>query len=92
MSDPYRNDSDINRPYRNRGESNSVLWMGLLMAALVILGAFMFLNPRGENVAVNNAPGPNMTRPIDKSTLANPNDATIPSPTTPSTTGSAPAR
>ena len=53
MSDPYRNDPDVNRTdpsmnctSRNRSESNSGLWMGLLIAAAVIIGGFMFLSPQ----------------------------------------------
>jgi hypothetical protein len=88
MSDPFRNDNDLdlNRSYRRNDDS--AMWAGILVAGLVLMAAVFFVaRDRPQTAANNNAPGTSTTRPIDKPMSGNPSGTN-----TPNTTGSAPAR
>lgn len=85
MSDPYRDDNDLNRSYR-RGD-DTTMWAGILVAALVLMGAVFFFARDRTDTTASNAPGTSTTRPIDKPMPGNPSGTN-----TPGTTGSAPTR
>ena len=95
MSDPYRNDHSLD-PKRNpnldttyrdpaarRGGGN---WIGLAIAAFLVILGFMYFMPNRADVA-SNTTGTNTTRSLDKPMSGNPAGTN-----TPNTTGSAPAR
>lgn len=85
MSDPYRDDNDLNRNYRR--SDDATMWAGILVAALVLMGAVFFVARDRADTTASNTPGTGTTRPIDKPMPGNPSGTN-----TPGTTGSAPAR
>jgi hypothetical protein len=74
MSDPFQNDNDFNRRYR-RGD-DTTMWAGILVAALVLMGAVLFFARDRTDTTATNAPGTTTNQPASPS----------------GTTGSAPAR
>lgn len=85
MSDPYRDDNDLNRNYRR--SDDTTMWAGILVAALVLMGAVFFVARDRADTTASNTPEPVPTRLIDKPMPGNPSGTN-----TPGTTGSAPAR
>lgn len=95
MSDPYYDPNridpyDPNRIDRDIGDSSSAgMWAGLALAALVILGGLLFFSSNPSDTTASNTTGMTTSRPAP----SNPGAAPMPSPSSsPSTTGSAPAR
>ncbi len=82
MSDPFRNDNDLNRSYR-RGD-DTTMWAGILVAALVLMGAVFFFARDRTDTTASNAPGTNTNQPTNR--------PASPSGANPGTTGTAPAR
>lgn len=99
MSDPYGYDRNTDPRYDPNVDDSgaTALWAGIAVAALLIVGGFLYFSyDRSDNLAAN-APGTS-----SRATMPSPAPGTPPvgttgsggsnTSTTPSTTGSAPSR